>query len=89
MEQGVVPDLAAEGFAEVAAENSAEIAAEVIAEIAVEIAAEVLVQVVAEILVVRLDWGVKNFIYRYMVVQAGSGFDVDTGAALCSTVAGG
>ena len=42
----------------------------------------------AEVLVVQLNWGVGNFVHRYVVVQAGSGFDVDTGAALCSTVAG-
>jgi hypothetical protein len=42
----------------------------------------------AEVLVVRLDRGVGNFVHCCVVVQAGSGFDVDTGAALCSTVAG-
>ena len=42
----------------------------------------------AEVLVVRLDRGVGNFVYRYMVVQAGSGFDINTSTALCSTVAG-
>ena len=47
----------------------------------------VLAEVAAEVLVVLLDWGVGNFVYRYIVVQAGSGFDVDTGAAPCSTVA--
>ena len=67
MEQGVVPDLAAEVLAEVAA-------------VAVEIAAEVLV--------VQLDRGVGSLVHRCVVVQAGSGFDVDTGAAPCSTVAG-
>ena len=62
-------------------------AAEAAAEVAAEIAAEVLAEVIAEILVVRLDQGVGNLVHRCVVVQAGSGFDVDTGAAPCSTVA--
>ena len=53
-----------------------------------DLAAEVLAEITAEFFVVRLDRGVKNFVHRYIVVQAGSGFDVDTGAALYSTVAG-
>ena len=84
MEQGIVPDLAAEVFAEVAAEITAEIAAEITA----EIAAGVIAEVTAEVLVVRLDRGVGNLVHHYVVVQAGSGFDVDTSAALYSTVAG-
>ena len=56
----------------------------VVAEVVAEIAAEV----AAEVAVVRLDGGVGNLVYRCVVVQAGLGFDVDTGAALCSTVAG-
>ena len=56
-------------------------------EIAAEIAAEVLAEVTAEIFVVRLDQGVRNLVYYCVVVQAGSGFDVDTGAIPCSTVA--
>ena len=71
MEQGVVPDLAAEALAEVVA----------------EILVGVLAEVAAEVLVVQLDQGVGNLVHRCVVVQAGSGFDVDTGAALCSTVA--
>ena len=41
-----------------------------------------------EVIIVQLNRGVGNLIYYYIVVQAGLGFDVDTGAALCSTVAG-
>ena len=48
----------------------------------------VLAEVATEVLVIQLDQGVGNLVYRYIVVQAGSGFDVDAGAALCSTVAG-
>ena len=96
MEQGIVPDFAmealvevvAEAFAEAFAEVAADITVEVLAEIAVEIAAEVFAEVAAEVLVVLLDWGVGNLVYHCVVVQAGSGFDVDTGAALHSTVAG-
>ena len=50
-------------------------------------AADVVAEITAEFLVVRLDRGVGNLVYHYVVVQAGSGFDVDTGAAPCSTVA--
>ena len=53
-----------------------------------DLAAEVLVEITAEFLVIRLDQGVGNFVYHYIVVQAGSGFDVDTSAALCLIVAG-
>ena len=56
----------------------------VVAEVIIEITTEV----AAEVVVVRLDGGVGNLVYRYVVVQAGLGFDVDTGAALCLTVAG-
>ena len=40
-----------------------------------------------KVLIVQLDWGVGNFVYYYIVVQAGSEFDVDTGVFLYSTVA--
>ena len=56
-------------------------------EIAAEVDAEVTVEITMEIFVVRFDWGVRNLIYYYIVVQAGSGFDVDTSAALYLTVA--
>jgi hypothetical protein len=35
-----------------------------------------------------LNQGVGNLVHRYVVVQAGLGFDVDTSAALCLIVAG-
>ena len=54
-------------------------------EVVTEVTAEV---VAAEVVIVRLNWGVGNLVHCYVVVQAGLGFDVDTGAALCSTVAG-
>ena len=41
----------------------------------------------AEVLVIQLNRGVKNFVYYYIVVQAGLGFDVDAGATLYLTVA--
>ena len=41
-----------------------------------------------EVFVVRLNQGVRNFVYYYIVVQAGSGFDINTSAALYLTVAG-
>jgi hypothetical protein len=40
-----------------------------------------------EVFVVRLDQGVRNFVHCSVVIQANSGFDVDTGAALYLTVA--
>ena len=80
----MVPDIAAEVLAEVLAE----VAAEVVAEIVAEILTEILAGVAAEVLVVQLDQGVGNLVHHCVIVQAGSGFDVDTGVALCSTVAG-
>ena len=65
-----------------------QVVAEVVTEITAEIAAEVLTKVATEILVVQLDQGVRNLVYCYVVVQAGSGFNVDTNTALYSTVAG-
>ena len=53
-----------------------------------EVIAEITTEIAIEILVVRLNRGVKNLVYYYIVVQAGSGFNVDAGAALYSTVAG-
>ena len=47
---------------------AAEAAVEVIAEITTEIAAEVLTEVITEIFIIRLDQGVRNFVYYYMVV---------------------
>ena len=52
-----------------------------------EVTVEVLAKVAIEVLVVLLDWGVGNLIYYYIVVQVGSGFNIDTGAALYLTVA--
>jgi hypothetical protein len=46
-----------------------------------ELFAEPFAEVLAEVLVVRLDRGVGNLVHRCVVVQAGLGFDVDTGAA--------
>ena len=60
----------------------------VVAEVVAEVAAKIAVEVAAEVLVIWLDWGVGNLVHCCVVVQAGSGFNVDTGAALCSTVAG-
>jgi len=34
----------------------------------VEVALEVLAEVAVEVLVVRLDWGVGDLVYRYVVV---------------------
>jgi hypothetical protein len=45
----------------------------------------VLAEVAAKVLVVQLSRGVGNLIYRYIVVQAGLGFNVDTGAAEAAT----
>ena len=67
-----------------------EIVVEVIAEIATEILTEVLTKVLAEVtakaLVVQLNQGVANLSYCYIVVQAGSGFNINTGTTLCLTV---
>ena len=71
MEQGVVPNLTAEVFTEVIT----------------EIATEVNTEVATKILIIQFNRGVGNLIYHYIVVQAGSGFNVDTNAALYSTVA--
>ena len=49
--------------------------------------AEVITEITIEFFVVRLNWGVGNFVYYYIVVQAGSGFDIDTNTALYLTVA--
>ena len=65
----------------------AEAFAEAFAKVAADITAEVLVEVTTEVLVVLLNRGVGNLVHHYIVVQAGSGFNVDTGAAPCSTVA--
>jgi hypothetical protein len=46
-----------------------------------ELFAEPFVEVLTEVLVVRLNQGVRNLVYRCIVVQVGLGFDVDTGAA--------
>jgi hypothetical protein len=40
----------------------------VVAEITAEIAAEVLAEVVVEVFIVRLDQGVRNLVYCYVVV---------------------
>ena len=48
---------------------------------------EVVAEIAIEFLIIRLDWGVGNFVYYYIVVQAGLGFDVDTSTALYLTVA--
>jgi hypothetical protein len=61
---------------------------EVAVEAAAEIAVEVLTEVTAEVLIILLDRGVGNLVYYYIVVQAGLGFNIDTGAALYLTVAG-
>ena len=82
----MVPDLTAKGFTEVAIEISAEITAEVIAEITAEVNTEVAIEITIEILVVRLDRGVRNLVYYYVVVWTGSEFNID--AALYSTVTG-
>jgi len=57
------------------------VVAEITAEVATEVAA-----VAAKVLIIQLNQGVGNLIYYYIVVQAGSGFNINTGAALCSTV---
>ena len=63
MEQGVVPDFAAEAAAAgLGYRLQIWLVAGVVAEIAAEIA--------AEFLVVRLDWGVGNLVYCCVVVQA-------------------
>ena len=53
-----------------------------------DLAVEVFVEIAAEVFVIQFDWGVRNFVYYCVVVQAGLGFDVDIGTTLYSTVAG-
>ena len=64
-----------------------EVITEVIAEIAAEVNVEVAMEIAVEILIVRLNWGVGNLVYCYVVVQAGLGFNVDAGAILYLIVA--
>ena len=52
-----------------------------------DITAEILVEIAIEVLVVLLDWGVRNLIYYYIVVQAGLGFNINTNTTSCLTVA--
>jgi hypothetical protein len=72
--------LVAEAFAEAFAEVAVEIAAEVLVEVAAKVLTEVLTEA-AEVLIVQLNRGVGNLVYRYVVVQAGLGFNIDTSAA--------
>ena len=52
-----------------------------------EITAEIAVEIAAEFFVVQLNWGVGNFVYYYIVVQAGLGFNINTSTTLCLIVA--
>ena len=52
-----------------------------------DITAEILVEITIEVLVVLLNWGVGNFVYYYIIVQAGLGFDINTNTTSCLTVA--
>jgi hypothetical protein len=55
-------------------------------EVTAEVAVEVFIELAAaEVLIIRLDRGVGNLVYCYMVVQAGLGFDINTGAAEATT----
>ena len=48
---------------------------------------KIVAEITTEFFIIRLDRGVKNLVYCYIVVQAGSGFNIDTNTALYSTVA--
>ena len=48
---------------------------------------EVFIEVTTEVLVILLDRGVGNFVYYYIIVQAGLGFNINTSAAPYLTVA--
>ena len=65
-----------------------DLTAEVLAEVIAEILIGVLIEVATEVFIIQLNQGVGNFVYYYIVVQAGLGFDVDTGAILYLIVAG-